>query len=233
MVNAQRNGVVRGTTVRAQVYALIRESVVSVELLPGQALSENELAGHYGVSRTPIREALIRLADEGLVDVLPQRGTFVSRISLHDVAEAQFIRETLERASLPAATRRITEADGAELRALLDTQRLATAAGDLRTWFAADEDLHRRLLEIAGHPRVWPVVQSAKAHLDRVRRLSLPGPHVLTDLITQHADIVSAVLAKDIRAADRVLARHLRLVHDHVGVLASEHPDYFREDAHG
>ncbi|MPZ82701.1 MAG: FCD domain-containing protein [Actinophytocola sp.] len=223
------NGAGRGSTVRAQVYGLIRESIVSVTLLPGQALSENELAGHYGVSRTPVREALIQLTDEGLVDVVPQRGTFVSRISVRGVEEAQFIRETLERASLPSVAGRVTGADAVRLRGLLDEQRQAAADGDLQTWFACDEELHRALLEIAGHPRAWPVVQSAKAHMDRVRRLSLPGPRVLADLIAQHTEIVEHVLCQDIRAADKVLARHLRLIHSHLGRLREANPDYFAD----
>src|SRR4051794_27041342 len=96
-----------GASTRSQVYTIIREAIVSLRLLPGQALSENELATQYGVSRTPVREALIRLAGDGLVEVVPQLGTFVSRISELDVREAQFIREVLECTSLPEAVQRV------------------------------------------------------------------------------------------------------------------------------
>lgn len=227
VAHPRRNEALRRLSTRSVVYARIREAIVSVEMTPGQALSENELAAQYGVSRTPVREALIRLADDGLVEVVPQLGTFVSRISLEDVKEAQFIRESLERASLPQLVGAVSEADIARLRQLLDVQRAAMAAGDQRGWFTADEDLHRTLLEMAGHPNVWPIVHAAKAHLDRVRRLSLPEPHVLSDLTEQHAAIVDNVVAGAGKAADAVLTKHLRLVFEHLEPQQAHHPDYF------
>jgi DNA-binding GntR family transcriptional regulator len=230
MARRARIEVARGGSARAQVYGLIRQAIVSLELAPGQALSENELAGEYGVSRTPVREALIRLADDGLVEVVPQLGTYVSRISPRDVREAQFIREALELASLPGVTEHATETDAAALRELLDAQRGAATAGDLRRWFELDEALHQSLLEIAGHPGVWPVVQSAKAHMDRVRMLSLPEPAVLEELIGQHADIVEHSLAGRRREARTVMVRHLRLVLDHLVSFEERHPDFFVPD---
>lgn len=223
-------GVSRGPSVRAQVYALIRQAIVALELSPGQALSENELADQYGVSRTPVREALIRLADDGLVEVVPQLGTYVSRIDPFDVREAQFIRESLELASLPSVAGRATEADAATLREVLDAQRAAARDHDLRRWFELDEDLHRTLLEIAGHRRVWPVVQSAKAHMDRVRMLSLPEPEVLEELIAQHERIVDGALAGERDAAESVLTQHLRLVLEHLEAFEQRYPDYFVAD---
>ncbi|MGW5366427.1 GntR family transcriptional regulator [Actinopolymorpha pittospori] len=219
--------VLRGASTRSHIYAVLRQAIVSLDLPPGQALSENELAARHGVSRTPVREALIRLADERLVEVAPQLGTFVSRISVSDVVEIQFIRETLERASLPHAIKNITATDEANLRALLVHQEDASKKGDLRRWFATDEDLHRTLLEIAGHPRVWPIVSSAKAHLDRVRMLSLPDPAILHELHTQHQAIVDNVATRQRRKADEVLSRHLRLALDVLQPLEQRHPDYF------
>lgn len=230
MARRSRIEVARGGSVRDQVYVLIRQAIVSLELVPGQALSENELAGEYGVSRTPVREALIRLGDDGLVEVVPQLRTYVSRISPRDVREAQFIREALELASLPGVAAHATEADAAALRGLLDAQRAAAADGDLRQWFQLDEDLHLSLLEIAGHPGVWPVVQSAKAHLDRVRMLSLPEPAMLDELIAQHVDIVEHLLAGRTREACSVMTTHLRLVLDHLVAFEQRHPDYFVPD---
>jgi DNA-binding GntR family transcriptional regulator len=217
----------RGGSTRSLVYTVLRRAIISLELLPGQALSENELAARHSVSRTPVREALIRLADEGLVDVVPQLGTFVSRISVPDVVEIQFIRETLERASLPKAIRNITARDEAYLRALLDEQAEAGKNGDLQHWFATDEDLHRTLLEIGGHPRVWTIVASAKAHLDRVRMLSLPDVATLDELHAQHTAIVDHVVAKQRRQADSMLSQHLRIALDILQELEDLHPDYF------
>lgn len=223
-------GVLRRASTRTHVYTVLRRAIISLELLPGQALSENELAARYSVSRTPVREALIRLADDGLVEVVPQLGTFVSRISVRDVVEVQFIRETLERASLPHAIKRVTAADEKRLRRLLDEQEEAELEGDLQHWFTTDENIHRSLLEIGGHPKIWPIVSAAKAHLDRVRMLTLPDPTLLHDLLCQHRDIVESVVAKDRRQADQILRRHLRLAVDLLETLEAEHPDYFLLD---
>lgn len=226
---AQLN-VLRGASTRAQVYALLRRAIVYLDLPPGQGLSENELAARYGVSRTPVREAIIRLAGEGLVEVAPQLGTFVSRISAREVVEIQFIRETLELASLPDAIKNVTAADEAYLRALLEEQAEAGRTGDLRRWFATDEDLHRSLLEIGGHPRVWSVVSQAKAHLDRVRMLTLPDPEILAELHAQHREIVDTVAAKKRRQAHDVLRQHLRIALDVLKPLEEQFPDYFVAD---
>lgn len=220
----------RRSSTRAHVYGLLRSAIVSADLLPGQALSENELAARHSVSRTPVREALIRLADEGLVEVVPQLGTFVSRISVRDVIEAQFIRETLERAALPQTIRNISAEHGEELHQILREQDAAGRKGDVPGWFATDEDLHRRLVEIGGHPKVWPIVSTAKAHLDRVRMLALTEPGILSGAYEDHRVLVSRVLGKERRKADETMARHLRIAPDLLELVERHHPDYFLHD---
>ncbi len=215
--------------IRAQVYSVLRESVIVGELPPGAPISENDLALRYGVSRTPVREAIIRLAEEDLVEVRPQRGTFVSRISVADVREMQFVRETLERASLRHAAERITpEAERALARILRD-QVDAAAAGDTLGWFVTDEDFHRTLLEAAGHPKVWPIVGAAKAHLDRVRILSLPEASAFEDLHDEHERVLRHVIEGDTAAADRVMAAHLSRALDTLEHLERTRPDYFHD----
>ncbi|MFE4722608.1 GntR family transcriptional regulator [Streptomyces sp. NPDC056728] len=112
-------------SVRARVHALLRARITSLELLPGAPLSENELAAELDVSRTPVREALILLGEESLVDVFPKLGTFVSRISVDAVLEAQFMREALELAALREAVTKSGAPDITALRAILDAQRAA------------------------------------------------------------------------------------------------------------
>jgi DNA-binding GntR family transcriptional regulator len=217
----------RRASTRSYVYGLLRQAIVSAEFTPGQALSENELAALHGVSRTPVREALIRLADEGLVDVVPQLGTFVSRIRVSDVIEAQFIRETLELASLPHAVERVDAEGERRLRRVLAEQDDAREGGDLQRWFATDEDLHQSLLEIGGHPRVWPIVSSAKAHLDRVRMLTLPDTELLRELHAEHTAIVDHVVAGRHQEAEKALRHHLQLALALLAPLEERHPDYF------
>ncbi len=156
---------------RDQTLETLRRRIISLQLPPGEPLSENELAQEMGVSRTPVRESLILLREEGLVQVYPQIGSFVSLVDLGRVSEAQFVREAIECASLRDLS--VDDAGIAGLRVILQSQTEADANGDIEEFFRLDEEFHRELLRLAGHESAWAAVNSAKAHLDRARRLSL------------------------------------------------------------
>src|ERR1700754_1418039 len=179
------------TTSRRTVYETLRRKVLNLELPPGTALSENELAAQLGVSRTPVRESLILLAEEGLVQVFPQVGSFVSRIDPIRVADAQFLREAVELASLEDLPAQLDPDIVRELRENLAEQRRPGL--DIEGFFALDEAFHHALLRLAGHSNAWTTVVSAKGHLARARRLGLQAtaPQAFTD---QHVEIFDAVL---------------------------------------
>jgi GntR family transcriptional regulator, rspAB operon transcriptional repressor len=219
----------RGSSIRAQVYAMIQEEIVALELKPGQPLSEKELAVKYGVSRTPAREALLQLADEGLVEIYPQSGTFVARISVHGVTEAQFIREALECAALRRAIDRFTAADVKRLEENIERQRAAHAAQDVATFYILDEAFHQALVERSGFPGVWRVAQRAKVHLNRARRLSLPAISTIGELIDQHAAILARLGAGDGPGAEVALAQHLRMVLADLPALQQQYSDFFTQ----
>ncbi|MDF2689370.1 MAG: GntR family transcriptional regulator, partial [Microvirga sp.] len=134
-------------SVRDQTLETLRRRIISLQLPPGEPLSENELAQELGVSRTPVRESLILLREEGLVQVFPQIGSFVSLVDLGRVAEAQFVREAIECASLNDLA--VDAAGIAGLRDILASQRDAEAKGDVEEFFRLDEDFHRELLRLA------------------------------------------------------------------------------------
>jgi DNA-binding GntR family transcriptional regulator len=217
----------RSSSIRAQVCATLRTAIVRVVLEPGQRLSEAELAAQLGVSRTPVRESVVQLVDEGLVDVLPQIGTFVSRISLPEVRQAQFVREAIECAALRVSVERLTDADIDKIRGVLRDQRAAQKADDFTAFQELDEDFHRLLMEATGHRGLWGITQRAKAHLDRARRLSLPVPAVVGELIDQHERIADLVAARDVDGAEAALRDHLRMVFRLLGPLQQEYPHYF------
>ena len=139
-----------GAAARDQVYAALREAIVSAELEPGRKLSENELAELLGVSRTPVREALARLRDDRLVAIVPQLGTFVTLISDEAIADAAFVREALECSAIRLATERATPAQLEELQANLAAQERAEQEGDVDAFDALDASLHRSLCELSG-----------------------------------------------------------------------------------
>jgi DNA-binding GntR family transcriptional regulator len=197
-----------------QVYAVLRAHIVKGRFLPGTALSEKRLAEELGISRTPIREALIRLSEDGLVNIVPQSGTYVSPIDVAAVYDSQLIREALECATVFAAARNIQPAEAGELTAILEAQKRCLAASDHDGFIAADDRLHARLIDISGHKGVAKTVQGAKLHLDRVRYMAgEDSPHIRF-VIGQHEEIIDRVVHHDGRGARRAMRVHLRLVFD-------------------
>jgi DNA-binding GntR family transcriptional regulator len=217
----------RGGPASDQAYLALREAIVSAQLEPGLKLSENELAGELGVSRTPIREALARLREERLVAIVPQLGTFVTLISEDAVADAEFVREALECAAIARAVPRIGGEALEELQSNLHAQERAVESGNERLFDGLDEDLHRGLCEGSGHAVAWALSRRANGHLDRVRRLSLPDPDYLGEMLDEHRLIVAAVAGGDAVGAETAMRHHLRMVPSSLPRLRNLHPGYF------
>jgi GntR family transcriptional regulator, rspAB operon transcriptional repressor len=219
----------RGAPAGPYLYAALRDQIVRAELAPGERLSEAELGERLGVSRTPIREALGRLRDDRLVEVRPQIGTFVARISPQAVSDAQFIREALETTAVRVAAELADEESMAQLEENLRAQERATDRIDIDAWLLLDDTFHRSLCDLSGHPAVWPVNERAKSHLNRVRRLSLSMPDYLPTMVDAHRTVAEAVIAHDPDAAEATLREHLRAVLREVPKIREQHPDYFEE----
>jgi DNA-binding GntR family transcriptional regulator len=215
---------------RAHAYVALRDAIVSAALEPGRQLSENELASLLGVSRTPVREALQRLREERLVEVVPQLGTFVTRISTDAVGDAQFVREALECAAIREAAVLADEEAVAALEAIVVRQDETREHQDFDRFYELDEELHRALCDLSGHGIAWSLTQRAKGHLNRIRRLSLPEPGYLSEMISEHRAVVAAVKAHDPDAAERALRHHLRMVLSSLPAIRAQHPDYFEEE---
>ncbi len=211
------------------LYAALRDQIVRAELAPGERLSETELGERLGVSRTPIREALSRLRDDRLVEVRPQIGTFVARISPAAVSDAQFIREALECTAVRVAAELADVESMAQIEENLRAQERAIERVDIDSWQLLDDTFHRNLCDLSGHPAVWPVNERAKSHLNRLRRLSLRMPDYLSAMVADHRQIADAVGRHDPDAAELALREHLRAVLKEVPRIRGEHPDYFEE----
>ena len=195
-----------------QIYERLRRAITTLALSPSEALSEKDLSLKLGVSRTPVREALIRLADEGLVDILPQRGSFVAPIRLEEVEEAQFMREALEVAVARRLALRASPAFVDGLRRSVQEQEAAVRARNRDLFLELDESFHRGFCEEAGLPKSWRVIQSVKLQMDRVRYLSLPEPGHLEILLSQHRAIAAAIERRDPDEAGAKMSIHLREV---------------------
>ncbi|MBB2200499.1 GntR family transcriptional regulator [Gluconacetobacter tumulisoli] len=202
----------RAPPLATQVFDRLRADIVCGRLLPGARISEKVLCDRLAVSRTPVREALLRLVADGLVRSRPQSGTFVAPIEVDRVLEAQFIREHLECGMVPRILDNWSADVAAALTALVDRQADAAAAGDLAEFHELDEAFHATLADTAGLAGVWDVITMAKPHLDRVRILSLDRQRHVRRLIDQHAAIVRAFDRQDGRGAQAMLRTHLREV---------------------
>jgi GntR family transcriptional regulator, rspAB operon transcriptional repressor len=228
-IDRLRNGVSAGPASR-QVYRALRDAIIATTLAPGQRISENELAERLSVSRTPVREALIRLRDDRFVQIVPQLGTFVTRISLTALADAQFIRESLECAAVRLAAERADADDIAALRGLVLRQAEVSEHGDHERFALLDDEFHAALCELAGHSVAWEVAQRVKGHLNRVRRLSLPQPRYLEEMVSEHGQVVEALEQGDPDAAEAMLRHHLRMVLSALPAIRAQHPDYFDDE---
>ncbi|WP_245263335.1 GntR family transcriptional regulator [Azorhizobium doebereinerae] len=218
---------VRAIPASARIHAALREQIIGMEIPPGAALQEKQIALACGVSRTPVREALLKLADERLVDIFPQYGTFVSRISVPAMRDAMVIRDALERAAARGAAAAVDEAAVTRLRNLLVEQRTTHEAGHLAAFYAADEAFHQAIAEIAGHPNLWRVVRQEKAHVDRCRILTLPSPDRRLGVMSDHQAIFAAIASGKPDAAEAAMQAHLDQVLPIVTVLVQRHPNYF------
>jgi DNA-binding GntR family transcriptional regulator len=212
------------------VYDALSQAIVSTELEPGRQISENEIADKLGVSRTPVREALARLRDDQLVQIVPQLGTFVSRISVAGVDDAQFLREALECSAVRLATEHADAGDVAQLNAIISGQEVARDAADPAAFFVLDDELHSSLCELSGRPIAWTIVARANGHLNRVRRLSLAEPSYIAEMIKEHKAVVDAVGRGEPDAAEHALRHHLRMVLSDLPNIRNAHPEYFEDD---
>ncbi len=214
----------RGSFAR-RAYDAIRHAILDCTLLPGVALSEEALSKGLGVSRAPVRDALRQLATEGLVQVLPQRGTYVSLIDPIKVRDAVFVREVIECRAAELACAALN-GDKAQLKNLLQVQQQASARSDYATHLQADEDLHQRILELAGHPHAWPALRLARTGMNRIRHLAITavGSHHIA--VNQHQLIVAAIVEGEAEAARELMREHIRAPLAFLDAIALNHPEY-------
>ncbi|MBW7922435.1 MAG: GntR family transcriptional regulator [Rubellimicrobium sp.] len=205
----------------------LRTAILDLRCRPGMWLGKRDICAQLGVSRSPVSEALARLAAEGLVEIRPQSGSYVARLSMEKVREGAFLREALE---LHAAERVAPVADAALLAALADNlaeQEAAQAAGDHPRFYVADAAFHELVLDATGFPRLARFSRTAWVHVDRARRLLLPEPGRLAATIAEHRAIHAALAARDPVAAREATRLHLGRLLAQLEPLAQERPDLF------
>ena len=212
-----------------QVFERLREMIISLGLPPGSPLSRTALAEQFGVSSTPIRDALMRLDEEGLVEVYPQHATVVSRIDIKLAQQAHFLRRSLELEIV--RTLALDHGDQLldQLADAIARQQQSAQAGDFAQFMVADDDFHRQLYAGAGKNELWTLVKSRSGHIDRLRRLHLPSPGKAQDIVQHHELIVTAIAAKEPDEAQRHLRNHLSGTLGYLAEIRARFPEYLSD----
>lgn len=215
------------------IYEDLRASILALESEPGAPLDVNGIAANLGVSRSPVRDALLRLSRDGLVDIRPQRGTLVSLIDPEKAHEERFMRENLE---LPALALFAAEKDAESfilhrdaLASALASQKLALERGDLAAFLAGDDAFHRTIFAAAAKNRCWDAVNAMSGHYRRIRYLALRTRSVPDGILEEHGAIYALVAERNGTGAVELMRRHLARVDMDESALRRDYPSYFTE----
>ena len=211
-----------------QIYAYLRALITRNAVYPGQPLAEQRLALRLAVPQPALREAILRLEEEGLVETYPQSATKVAKIDLQSVREAQFLRISVEL----EVVRKLALADGLDLfpiESLILQQERFLQREDFSAFAEADREMHRKMQDMAGVPGLWSLIRSRSGHLDRLRHLHLPTPGKAQSVIVGHRGILTALERRDPDAAQAALRRHLSGTLASVEDLRDRFPDHITD----
>ncbi len=199
--------------VSQQVYEEIRERIISLVMRPGERVTEKDIAAQIGVSKTPVREAFIRLSDEGLMEIRPQSGSYVAAISFDKVYESLMLRRAIEMAVAAQAAEQRSSLDLVRLQDLIEEQVVVSKEGDKTRFFELDGEFHLALAEIAKMPSAVRMIRMVRGTVDRVQRLRISRGETRHDrVIDAHRKIVSAIEIRDPREASAAMDQHLNCV---------------------
>lgn len=213
------------TNIQDQVYAELRKQIIQMELLPGTSISVYDISDRLGVSRTPVREAFIRLSGESLVEVHPQRKTQISRISMKRVYQECFLRTSLERSVLVPFIEIRTDTHIDAMQKLLDRQIAYAEQGMIAECLNVDDAFHHVAFVVTSQLLSWKAIEQTNGHYRRMRFLTLKDSYSLAETFQHHKQIIEAVKTRDVAAAQNVLGIHCR-----IASLKAQWPDYFVDE---
>ncbi|SPF81776.1 GntR family transcriptional regulator [Pseudoprimorskyibacter insulae] len=213
------------SAISPQIYARLRNAIIHNKFAPGDRISESEIGRACDVSRQPVREAFIKLAGEGLLAILPQRGTIITKINYTAVLDARFLREAIEADIVAILANAPDPTVIRDLRAQLKVQR-EVAATEPKTFIEQDERFHRTLADAAGKRGAWKLIEGLKSQMDRVRFLSL-SHFPVQKLVTQHEAVVDRIEKGDPTGANAAIRGHLREVLSDLPQIHAANPEFF------
>lgn len=211
-----------------RVYTALREAILDLTLPPGTVLRKGAICEQFGVSRSPVAEALTRLSGDGLVDVIPQSATRVTRFSLDEIREECFLRDAVEVAAVKRVAAIRTDDQLLQLTRNIRMQSLLVEDQDFRGFFEADEAFHTMILDFTGFKSVAAIGSQLSLQLRRVRLLILPEAGRPAHAVKEHTAVLDAIRERDPEAAETAMRFHLAQLIDRIAPLEQDHPDFFR-----
>jgi len=212
-----------------QVFDRLRDMIISLELAPGTALNRQGLQETFGVSSTPIRDQLLRLGEEGLVDIVPQSATRVSLIDIGKAREAQFLRRAAEIEVVKTLCDLPEKQFIQDLREIIDRQRVCAGKSAFQAFDDLDRAFHERLFEAADVRDLYALIRRRSGHIDRIRRLHLPVAGKMQEVIRDHDLIVKAIARSKPDDAQFRMRDHLSRSLAYSPKLREKYPSYFVE----
>ena len=219
--------------VQDTVYQVLRDAIMSLKLEPGTVMSTQEMATRLKVSRTPVREAFIRLHEEDLVEIIPQRETVVSRINMDRVRQERFIRLNLELAAIEPFMEKCAPKDLKEMRKILERQKRHMEEKNYADFITEDNLMHRQIFVVAGYELAWDAIQMVNGHDYRFRVLTAMADDITGGVIAQHESIIERMEAGDSAGALKELTSHLRKIRFEKDRMKALYPDFFRDEEAG
>lgn len=213
-----------------EVFDYLHEQIVSLGLLPGDKISEADIAAQFGISRQPVRDAFSRLANQNLLLIRPQRATEVKRFSMREIEKSRFVRLSVEKEVLRRAAEKCDAEGGAQLDAVLDVQDKAVQALDVARFGVLDYAFHKTICEIAQVDFAFDVIMAEKSKVDRLCRLGLAKEQRLPDLLSDHTRIADAIKAHDAEGAVEVGVFHLSRLDETIERITATNANYFDTD---
>ncbi|OYU39802.1 MAG: GntR family transcriptional regulator [Pseudorhodobacter sp. PARRP1] len=211
----------------SKVYQTLRQAILSLSYRPGEILRKPEICAELGVSRSPVSDAVARLASEGLVDVVPQAGTYVARFSMDEIREGAFVREAIELQAIERVAETITDEQLVTLRRNITVQAALLADGDFPGFYQLDGEMHELIRSFTGYRKLSVVAETAWVHVERARRLVLPVDGRVQATLDEHRAILAAVEARDPQAARAAMRVHLSKLLTYLEPLERSHPELF------
>ncbi len=213
-----------------RVYQAMKEAILALDFPPGANVRKAPICETLGVSRAPVTEAIARLANEGLVDVVPQSGTHVSYFSMDEIREGVFLREALELATVAKVARDITDEQLKKLRRNMRMQELMVEDDDTAGFYQADEEFHQMLMEFTGFSRLPLVAQTVSLQVRRARLLLLPTPGRVAETLQEHRAVFAAIQHRDEAAAQQEMRRHIGQLLPRIETLQTSKPELFHKN---